>query len=144
MDKEYQDVQEQAWADGRLVVIAVMSIGPHAGKAICCITDRREFRRVMRDWARNDSHAHRLSVVSAVREAIMQAELTGEQEADMMNDICLLMALRAVGRCDEALLEASGLFSLSLSINSDETEPWDKRGFITRRDARIAAVGSLD
>lgn len=139
---ELLSIEQKAWADGRLVIIATIGIGPHTGKGVCCIADRADIRHAIKRIRRGVSPRFEISVASAIREAVSTEDLDEGQEQALMHDLAILMAARSMG-AEDHLVEASGLFSIAIAVNPDKTQPWHKRGFINSRDAREAPIGEI-
>lgn len=121
------------WHASKLVVMATLAAGPDAGAMIGSLSPRSEFRKLLSltpsklrtpAWLESVRRTTREQVLKGVR------NLNPSNDNDFMANLLLLMCAKlAVG---EQALEKSGIFSLMLAVNPDTTQPWTKRGFISR------------
>lgn len=131
-----------AWSSSKLVIVAVMAEGPHAGKEVVCITPRANFRKGLPRAAKNAHSVHFLdSLRGAIRAQVLRGldELTDETDGNFMDDLAILMAVKVT--LGESALDGSGLFSIMLAVNPDEAAPWTERGFIKGQDTALEIGG---
>jgi hypothetical protein len=129
---------QSAWRDGKIVIIATLAEGPNAGGEVMCITKRTDVNSGIRRVRRKDLHrnAHFMeSVRTAIRAAVRKgiSSLSPSNDQDFMNDLCVLMSVKCVA--GESALDGSGLFSLLMAVNPDESVPWTRRGLLAPGDA---------
>lgn len=122
---------DKAWRDGKIIIMATMAEGPDAGRQVVCITPRKAFRdSIPRTMANARDASFRESVQSAIRAQVMKGmtSLNVSNDHDVMNDIAILMAMK-LGH-GENIVNGSGLFTVVVLVNEDESLPWFKRGFV--------------
>lgn len=133
------------WSAGRIAIVGTFAEGPEAGSMVVCATDRMAFLRHVQDVSRSMQKYPGFvpSVQTHIRSQVLKgvAKLTPKNDADFMNDLALLMCIKIISRSDAALKDA-GLFALALSISSDTSLPWDKRGLLRAEDvdAKVTEV----
>jgi len=125
----------QAWDAGKIIIIGTLSEGPDAGKEVVCIAKRHEVRDGIR-------RAKRLfekdpGFLESVRRTLRRQALKGlsglapGRDGDFMGDLAIMMSVKIAAQ-DEHVLDGSGLFSLMIAVNPDETAPWTKRGLLSK------------
>lgn len=140
-----KDPQPQAWSEGKLVIVATFGAGPNAGSTVACIADRSNFRKIISEVRRGRmKRGWMASLIEAIRHVAMTEHRWGDDDPmqNFMDDLAILLALRIDRAADDEMLHACGLFSITLSINPDTTQPWHKRGFMSAKDAKDAPVMS--
>lgn len=126
-----------AWTAGKIVIIGMVSEGPAAGGQVVCIAKRHE---MMRGITRAKNSLGRFpgfldSVRTTIHEQISRgfSRLNKRNDKNFMDDLAIMMAAKlATGR--EEVLDGSGLFSLMIAIDPDDTKPWTRRGMLAPLD----------
>lgn len=128
---DQKTLADRSWRDGKIIIMATMAEGPDAGKQVVCITPRSKFRdslpRISRNLRDRDFCD---SVRAAIRDQVSRgmSKLQSSNDRDFMDDIAILMAMKLVA--GENIVNGSGLFTVMILVNQDESLPWHKRGFV--------------
>lgn len=132
------DRPSQAWAEGKLIILATLAEGPNAGHQVVCVASRSGLKRGIKrsvaklSWLdRGFMHSLSSAIQAEVRRGITHLNSTNDQ--NFMDDLTIMMAVRLASR-SESVLDGSGLFSLFLAVNPDESAPWTNRGLLSAAD----------
>ncbi len=126
---------KEAWAHGKLVIVARLAEGPQAGQEVLCVTSREEFVQnlaVVIETTRASSVMQ--SLRKAIHDQVVQGllDLTPQTDQNFMGDLVLLMSVAcAIG---ETAVEDTGLFSIMFAVNPDDSLPWHQRGILQEAD----------
>lgn len=135
LDESMNLILQRAWSEGDIVIVATIGDGPHAGLGALCVSNRAVIKDATKDVRRMGDDLDLTSLAGSIRNNVARP-LSPQENQNLMDDLTILMVLATMGRCNDAVLKACGLFSIHLAVNPDTSQPWNKRGFLTASDAR--------